>query len=42
MMTENTVNWQQGLGDLALASVPDALEAKLAAILNSPAFKGEV
>ncbi|WP_298194434.1 NAD(P)-dependent oxidoreductase [Novosphingobium sp.] len=42
MMTENTVNWQQGLGDLALAEVPDGLDAKLSAIVTSPAFKGEI
>jgi 3-hydroxyisobutyrate dehydrogenase-like beta-hydroxyacid dehydrogenase len=42
LMTDSTVNWQQGLGDLQLANVPDELDAKLLAILGSPAFKGEI
>ena len=32
MMTDNTVNWQQALGDLAIAPLPETLEGKLAAI----------
>ena len=32
MMTENTVRWQQGLGQLGLVPPPDGLDAKLAAI----------
>ena len=42
MMTENTVGWQQGLGDLKLSPVPKGLRAKLEAIVQSPAFKGEI
>ncbi len=32
LMTENTVNWQQGIGELGLSPPPDGLDAKLAAI----------
>ena len=42
MMTENTVDWQQALGDLAISPVPQGLDAKLAAILHSPSFKGDI
>ena len=42
MMTDNTVNWQQALGDLHMAPLPDSLEDKLAAITQSAAFKGEI
>lgn len=41
MMTENTVNWQQALGELGIRPIPDGLQAKLDAIAGSPAFKGE-
>lgn len=42
MMTENTVAWQQGLGELGIAQVPDGLDAKIAAIRATPHFKGEI
>lgn len=38
MMTENTVNWQQAIGDLAI-SPPKGLRAKIDAIKASPGFK---
>jgi hypothetical protein len=41
MMTKNTVNWQQALGDLAVSPLPHGLGAKLTIITQSPAFKGE-
>jgi hypothetical protein len=41
MMTENTVNWQQALGELRVSPIPQGLQAKLDAIIQSPAFKGE-
>jgi hypothetical protein len=28
MMTENTVNWQQGIGELGIAPPPESLDAK--------------
>lgn len=34
MMTENTVGWQQALGELDIAPVPTGLSAKLAAIIG--------
>ena len=34
MMTENTVGWQQAIGDLGISPVPEGLEAKLAAIVE--------
>ena len=42
MMTENTVNWQEGLGELEIRPMPEGLEAKLAAIKAAPHFKGEI
>jgi 3-hydroxyisobutyrate dehydrogenase-like beta-hydroxyacid dehydrogenase len=42
MMTENTVGWQQALGELGLAGVPDGLAAKIAAIQGTPGYKGEL
>ncbi len=42
LMSENTVAWQQALGELALSPVPVGLTAKLDAIIKSPAFKGEI
>jgi len=42
MMTDNTVHWQQALGDLEIAPLPDSLEDKLAAITQSAAFKGAI
>ncbi|SFG46015.1 3-hydroxyisobutyrate dehydrogenase [Novosphingobium sp. CF614] len=41
MMTRNTAGWQQALGELAIRPVPQGLDAKLAAIMRSPAFQGE-
>jgi len=41
-MTENTVGWQQALGDLGAAPVPEGLQAKLDFIARSPGFKGEI
>ncbi len=41
-MTENTVDWQQGLGELGIAPLPEGLEAKLAAIKAAPQFKGDI
>lgn len=41
MMTENTVNWQQAIGDLEI-SPPKGLRAKIDAIKASPEFKGEI
>lgn len=38
MMTENTVNWQQAIGELAI-SPPKGLRAKIDAIKASPGFK---
>ena len=37
MMTDNTVQWQQALGDLAMAPPPERLEDKLAAIARAMA-----
>ena len=42
MMTENIVGWQQALGELALSPVPQGLDTKLAAIMQSPAFRGAI
>ena len=42
MMTENTVAWQQGLGELGIRPLPDGLEGKIAAIKDSPEYKGEI
>ncbi len=42
MMTENTVNWQQGLGELGVDPLPDGLEGKIAAITETPHYKGEI
>lgn len=42
MMTENTVNWQQALGDLGVSPVPTGLQAKLDVITRSAEFKGEI
>ncbi len=41
MMTENTVAWQQGLGNLQIRPLPEGLEGKIAAIMNSPQYKGD-
>lgn len=41
MMSEQTVNWQEGLGELELAPPPEGLSAKLDAIRATPEFKGE-
>jgi len=41
MMTENTVSWQQAIGDLEI-SPPKGLRAKIDAIKASPDFKGEI
>ncbi len=42
MMTENTVNWQQALGDLGADPIPEGLQAKLDFITRTPGFKGEI
>lgn len=42
MMTENTVDWQQGLGELEIRPLPEGLEGKIAAIKASPEYKGEI
>jgi 3-hydroxyisobutyrate dehydrogenase-like beta-hydroxyacid dehydrogenase len=42
MMTENTVGWQQALGELSLADIPDGLAAKIAAIKGSPHYQGKI
>ena len=42
MMTENTVSWQEGLGELGIRPMPEGLEAKLAAIKATPHFKGDI
>jgi 3-hydroxyisobutyrate dehydrogenase-like beta-hydroxyacid dehydrogenase len=42
MMTDNTVNWQQGLGELDMRPLPETLEGKTEAIRQSPKFKGEI
>jgi len=41
LMSEQTVRWQQGLGELGLARPPDGLRAKLDVIRATPGFKGE-
>lgn len=41
MMSENTVRWQQALGELGFAPPPDGLRAKLDVIRTTPGFKGE-
>ncbi|MCB2066664.1 MAG: NAD(P)-dependent oxidoreductase [Erythrobacter sp.] len=42
MMTENTVNWQEGLGALGVEPMPEGLDAKLAAIKGTPHYQGEI
>ena len=41
LMSDNTVNWQQGIGQLGIRPMPEGLENKLAAIRETPQFKGE-
>ena len=41
MMSENTVSWQDMLGQLEIDPMPEGLEAKLAAIRSTPEHKGE-
>ena len=41
LMSEQTVRWQQGLGELGLAPPPDGLREKLDVIRATPGFKGE-
>lgn len=40
-LSTGTVAWQQALGELGISPVPEGLEAKLAAIAATDAFKGE-
>ena len=42
MMSEQTVNWQEGLGELQINPPPEGLSAKLDAIRTTPEFKGEI
>ncbi len=42
MMSENTVNWQEGLGELGVDPLPEGLEGKIAAITSSPHYKGDI
>jgi len=41
LMTENTVAWQQALGELGIAPPPEGFEAKLAAAVAAGVLKGE-
>ncbi len=41
LMTENTVAWQQALGELGLVPPPEGFEAKLAAAVAAGVLKGE-
>lgn len=42
LMTDGTVDWQEGLGELGVRPLPDGLEDKIAAIKASPAYKGDI
>jgi 3-hydroxyisobutyrate dehydrogenase-like beta-hydroxyacid dehydrogenase len=42
MMTDNTVAWQEGLGELGIAPMPEGLDAKITAITATPHFKGDI
>ncbi|MBD3729313.1 MAG: NAD(P)-dependent oxidoreductase [Sphingomonadales bacterium] len=41
LVTDGTVQWQEGIGELGIAP-PAGLAAKLEAIVQSPEFKGEI
>ena len=42
MMTDNTVCWQEGLGELDIRPLPEGLEGKIEAIRQSPEYKGDI
>jgi 3-hydroxyisobutyrate dehydrogenase-like beta-hydroxyacid dehydrogenase len=41
LMTDGTIEWQSGLGELGIRPLPDGLENKIAAIKVSPPLKGD-
>jgi hypothetical protein len=42
LMTDGTIDWQKGLGELGIRPLPDGLEEKIAAIKASPNYKGDI
>jgi 3-hydroxyisobutyrate dehydrogenase-like beta-hydroxyacid dehydrogenase len=42
LMTDGTIDWHKGLGELGIRPLPDGLEEKIAAIKASPNYKGDI